>query len=610
MKKLITLMLALALCVAAFTACNVFEESGNVENEKPVITGVQDAVSVVAGTEFNALDGVTATDKEDGDLTAQIVVEATPTLEFVNGKATPATAGTYELTYSVTDSGNLTAEAYSTLTVTRATAEATKYLDVKFEAKEGESKGWNAYIDDNAVEATASLTEGAYVFDVTDSGTDVNSGAVKLSKIIPVKNADYKVKVWAKSNVTTYAHLIAKNDSVSEWQTFGGEWNFELGTSVKAFEISFSAAGTETSNRAEIIFEMGKIQPSRRKISPESYKITIDKIEIYEITGTDTEKALVTYNFDENTNGVTLNQGSAQATLSHDNGAAKIDVTKAGTENWDLKIVIGLGTVNLEAGIKYFYRVKVTSANAQAGEICLESNAKEWENRANFANLSINAGETKTLTATFVAGSAIDDPVLKMYVGKNAAGSNVITVDDFVFGKLEGDKETVKTLDRFTAYGGGSALATDPDYIYDTFNGTDEDNDLGVGTIWTTDGSLFYRIDQASNTDWHNKLFFGYTANPLVLPADSYFTVKIKIRADKNVTCALFLNALGSWAPRVTQSLDITEEWQEFEFTTTDTLVTDMNFELLFQFGSADTAALGEVTVEISELVIMQKIVA
>ena len=48
------------------------------------------------------------------------------------------------------------------------------------------------------------------------------------------------------------------------------------------------------------------------------------------------------------------------------------------------------------------------------------------------------------------------------------------------FGKLTGDKQTVKTTDRFMAYGRGSENETNPDYLWDTFNGTDEDNDLAV----------------------------------------------------------------------------------------------------------------------------------
>jgi hypothetical protein len=53
--------------------------------------------------------------------------------------------------------------------------------------------------------------------------------------------------------------------------------------------------------------------------------------------------------------------------------------------------------------------------------------------------------------------------------------------------------------------------------------------------------------------------------------------------------------------------MDLTTEEQTFTFTTTDTFVVDMNFEMLFQFGSEETANLGEVTIEISNLTISQK---
>ena len=96
----------------------------------------------------------------------------------------------------------------------------------------------------------------------------------------------------------------------------------------------------------------------------------------------------------------------------------------------------------------------------------------------------------------------------------------------------------------------------------------------------------------------------------MVLEADSYYTIRLTIKADKPVSGTLVLNTLGSWEPRLTQALDITTEEQTFEFKTTDTFVLDMEFELLFQFGSAALAEMGEVTLEISELVILQSKVA
>ncbi|MBC2173888.1 immunoglobulin-like domain-containing protein [Listeria booriae] len=80
-------------------------------NEKPVITATNKTVLV--GSTFNPLTGVTATDKEDGNLTSKIVVS--------NNTVDTSKAGTYNVTYSVTDKdGNKTTK---TITVTVKTNE-------------------------------------------------------------------------------------------------------------------------------------------------------------------------------------------------------------------------------------------------------------------------------------------------------------------------------------------------------------------------------------------------------------------------------------------------------------------------------------------------------
>ncbi len=611
MKKILAIVLALALSLALFAACG---KDG--ENTAPVIEGVKDTASVEAGSEFDALAGVTATDAEDGDITNKIVVTSTPALTFTNGKATPTTAGTYELTYSVSDSGEMTAEAYCTLTVTRQTQEATEYLRFEFDNDEQpESHGWTGSIGGSA-QGTANLQEGAYVFDVTNPGG--HDGDVKLAKAgFALKAADYKIKVWAKSTVETYAHILARDENAEGPSTFGGAYNVRIGTEISALEMNFTSAGEGS---AELLVHMGKITPNPDNpddTTPEAFKVTIDKVEIYEITGSETYVEQYGNDFaggDVSDVTVSAGDGSA-ASVAAEDGAAQVSITAypgAGGGVWSIKADVLLDGVAIENGVKYQYSLKVTSQNAQAGELLVESKEQADKNRANFAGISFEAGETKTLTGTFTAGVAIPDPVLRFQIGSASAGvtSNTLTIDDVSFGKLEGDKQTVKTLDRFMAYGKYSENETNPNYLWDTFNGTDEDNELGVGTLWTEGGSLFYRIDQGGTTDWHNKLFFGYTGNPLVLEADSYYTIRLTIKADKNVSCAMFLNVLGGWEPRVTQNLDITTQEQTFEFTTTETLVLDMDFELLFQFGSADLAAMGDVTVEISELVIMQSKVA
>ncbi|MBE6157904.1 MAG: DUF5011 domain-containing protein [Firmicutes bacterium] len=78
-----------------------------VVNSEPVITA--NNRSIVQGTVIDLLDGVSAKDSEDGDITKNIKVSGT----VDNNKI-----GTYEITYSVTDSGNLTTTKKITITVT------------------------------------------------------------------------------------------------------------------------------------------------------------------------------------------------------------------------------------------------------------------------------------------------------------------------------------------------------------------------------------------------------------------------------------------------------------------------------------------------------------
>ncbi len=600
-RKALALLLSL-VCVLVPASC-AKEESGG-ENTAPTIAGVADQ-TVMAGTEFNALAGVTASDKEDGDVTGLIVIESSPALSFSGGKAVPDKAGSYELVYSVTDKGGLTAEAYATLTVTRQTGEPVLYKTFDFSQNlPVDDHGWTAVFGGSA-SGTGTLKQGAYVFDVTNPGG--GDGDVKLAKSgFALKAADYKIKVWAKSTVPTYAHLLARDELADGWSTFGGAFNVKFTEEISCQELTFTSPGEGS---AELLIHLGKITPNPDNPSdttPENFTVTIDKIEIYEITGEEHETPLYEGSFtDAGALAVSAGDGAA---ASVDGNAVKIDAYPTEGGVWSIKADIALPGVTVEAGEKYYYRFDVTAENAQSGECLVESASLADQNRANFNGLSIGAGETKTVTAVFTAEATVADPVIRLQIGNPSDGvsANTLTFANLSFGKMEGDKETRKTIDSFMPIGRGTATETDPAYPWMTFNGTDEDNERGVGVIWNENGSLFYRIDQGGAVDWHNKLVCGFGENPLTLPSDSYFTVEITAKASKPVSCGFFLNPLGNWDPRLSESIDFTTTEQTFSFTTTETLITDMDFEMLFQFGSEATAALGEVTIEITSIKIMQ----
>jgi multiple sugar transport system substrate-binding protein len=103
MKKIVFILL-LTLGVITLQAC------AQRRNQAPVISGYQSEVTVQLGEAFNPLEGVTATDREDGDLTDQIVV---------NGweAGDENFAGVSTVTLSVTDSEGLTTQVTITVTV-------------------------------------------------------------------------------------------------------------------------------------------------------------------------------------------------------------------------------------------------------------------------------------------------------------------------------------------------------------------------------------------------------------------------------------------------------------------------------------------------------------
>ncbi len=606
MRKVLAMLLAVAMLLS-LAACG---PKG--ENTAPQIAGVKD-LTVQAESEIDVLAGITATDAEDGDLTSMITVESTPVLTFKNGKATPEKAGNYELTYTVTDKNGQSVSEYATLVVTKKTADAVVYQEFDFDTNHNvDANGWEAHVAEG-VAATGELKQGAFVFDITNPGA--GDGDIKLA--LPgfaVKAADYKIKVWAKSTAKTYAHILARDENADGWSTFGGAFNVVIDETVKPLELNFTVSGDGS---AELLIHLGKITPNpdnAADTTPENFTVTIDKIEIYEVTGTEVKNPVYTNDFASSIDGIVVSAGDgASANVAADNGAAKvtIDSYHNGGGVWSIKTDLALPENAIEAGVKYYFSFKINAANGQTGECLVESASQEWANRVYFGSLNATAGEDVIFSGVFTAEQAIADPVIRLQIGNPGDGvtSNVIVIDDVVFGKLEGDKETNKTIHKFHPFGAGTANGTNPHFPWGTFNGTDEDNEQGVGTIWMENGSLFYRIDQGGVTDWHNKLYCGYGENPLVLKADSYYTVEIVAKASKNVSCSFFLNPLGSWDPRLSEGLDITTEEQTFTFTTTDTLVTDMNFEMLFQFGSEATAALGEVTIEFVSITIYQSVV-
>ena len=358
----------------------------NTANTAPEITGVADTLSVAAGTEIDLLANVKATDAEDGDLTAAIVIDSTPAITVNGGKAVVEAPGDYELAFNVTDKGGLAAApAYATLTVTKKTGEAELFKDFDFNvAYTPDPCGWTATVSEPAV-GTAEMKQGAWVIEVANPGD--NDGQVLFCKpgVALTAGADYRVKIWAKSTKDTFAHLLIEDAGTEDWKLFGDAWNLRITPAIAPLEVNFSAPEGGT---ADVRLHLGKITPNPDNpadTTPEDFTVTIDKVEIYEITGEEHEVALYTADFAA-ADAVAISAGDgAEATAAAADGTGTYAITAYPTEGgvWSIKADLPLKGVQVESGKKYFYRFTVTAENAQGGECLVESAELADKARAN-----------------------------------------------------------------------------------------------------------------------------------------------------------------------------------------------------------------------------------
>ncbi|MGL5617110.1 MAG: glycosyl hydrolase family 18 protein [Sarcina sp.] len=166
------------------------------ENTAPVINGVTNK-SIFVNDKFDALTGITATDKEDGDLTSKIVVE---------GKVDTSKAGTYTLVYKVKDSKGLETSATAIITVKenivddKNTYNPSKvYLSgdtVVYNGKTYKAKWWTqggATPDKNSAWEVVVTPNGDGSVDY-NAGTAYNGGA-----IVKYNGKNYKANWWTNS---------------------------------------------------------------------------------------------------------------------------------------------------------------------------------------------------------------------------------------------------------------------------------------------------------------------------------------------------------------------------------------------------------------------------
>jgi len=265
MKKIFTLALALSLLLV-LAACKPEEA----QNELPVLAGIDGSVTVNVGDTWNPLDGVTASDAEDGDLTSSITVDNLDCLDLGSDNVVPASAGgaNCTLVYRVEDSAGGKAQKNSSVTV-EVVVDVTTNALVNGDFELG-ANGWtntdSSLLDlHNGAVGSAEVVGGELVVTVVTPSWDGGSAPRVNQEGLDFENGKtYEVSFDAKANV---ADLIVKTQvgvllSSDPWFTpyyynpDGDAFEFTMTTEYQTFSYKFTVTEATTDN-GTVTFELG-----------------------------------------------------------------------------------------------------------------------------------------------------------------------------------------------------------------------------------------------------------------------------------------------------------------------------------------------------------------
>ncbi|MBG9687587.1 M4 family metallopeptidase [Bacillus mycoides] len=177
---------------ATATQTVIVEENGETPDMEPKLT-VPVGATMNVGDSFDPMAGVSATDKEDGDLTSKVTVD---------GKVDTSKAGTYVLTYTITDSKGHEVTAKETVTVRAREEVKDEKTVLKVPAETTITEG-NQF--DPMAGVSATDKEGG---DLTSKVT--HEGTVDISKA-GTYEVIYSVKDFAGNEVTTIQKVVVKD---------------------------------------------------------------------------------------------------------------------------------------------------------------------------------------------------------------------------------------------------------------------------------------------------------------------------------------------------------------------------------------------------------------
>ena len=411
--------------------------------DAPIISGVKPTLTCQAGESLNLLEGVTAVDAVDGNLTDKIQVSIMPNKPITNGvvQFSKDDEGFYDVTYTVVDAAGNETNEYSEVTVTEALGEKTLVKDFAFSR---DLEGWEPYLNE-AVKGTHGISHGKYVYDITESdGVDWH-----------IKHAIYNYPVQAGHSYEIAAKFTS---NVAGTVMFNG-----VAKSIVAGENTITVALNATIDGGKNIeLQFGLLQGP--------FKVEIESIRIDDVEKKIDEEATADLGFDQGevvTKDWAFNKDDWHCELSADAGRgaivksadqATVTMNSEPRESWTAKFLIQTKN-KLFAGKKYHYSVTFIASQDISG---LEFGCGGWDDDFKKLheryNVELKAGEATKFEFDATPTEDFDNPMVCLKMGNTPNGASITAAAFSVVNQAVIDLSDDKNVQAWAENDGRNAL--------------------------------------------------------------------------------------------------------------------------------------------------------
>jgi hypothetical protein len=463
-----------------FDDITIEEATAGPDVTAPNFSGVTSTISVLVGSTYDPLNGVTALDIVDGDLTDSILVEILDSNNATVNTVDTSAPGVYTVNYSVEDAAGNEATAQTTVNVVGlAFRNENLLVNGSFATAIGEE--WGYWQQDwgtaPVVNRSQDVNAATYSLDITGGGDAVWAIQFFQDNVNLVEGTTYRFSVTAASSIARKLSVgIGYGDP---WNEYGRKNGLEIGTTSSTQDFVFTV--TKATANVKVVLELGTQDGFANGV------LTLSEVRLQRLDDT----ALIANNDFSNSGwrGFANTWEGTAYTTEVVNGEFKMTVTADnGYESWHLQIVQDAESLAGLPGTSAFldlapsttYELKFDAYASEAVTITPNIFGQNiWTNFVQSPATTLTTSKT-TYTLAVVTGETLNDTEkLAFEFGTGLTITNNIPVSVYL------DNVTLKTngIDVPTLYNGNMETALGGHTYFNTPGGTAQVTSEGLSIV-------------------------------------------------------------------------------------------------------------------------------